>query len=97
MTNEKFRSVRVIAGNGSLKSVVKTPEVGEIDTEIPSAYQGEPVEIAFNPAFILDVLRNIAGDKVCLLLKDTSSPGVIKPYTDAPQDNYINVVMPIRI
>jgi len=46
---------------------------------------------------VLDVLRNVEQEKVCLLLKDTASPGVIKPYTDAPVDNYVNVVMPIRI
>ena len=97
VTSDKFRSVRVVAGNGVLKCQVKTPEVGEYEEEIEIGYDGEPVEIAFNPAFILDVLRFIDGEKVCLLLKDTSSPGVIKPYTDAPQDNYINVVMPIRI
>ncbi len=97
VTSDKFRSVRVVAGGGALKVQVKTPEVGEFEDEIETSYDGEAVEIAFNPAFILDVLRFIEGEKVCLLLKDTSSPGIIKPYTDAPQDNYVNVVMPIRI
>ena len=83
--------------NGALKIIVKTPEVGEQDDVIPAEYSGDPVEIAFNPAFILDVLKNIEGEKVCLMLKDTSSPGLIKPYTDAPEDTYLNVVMPIRI
>lgn len=60
-------------------------------------YDGDIVEIAFNPDFVLDVLRRIESDKVCLVLKDAMSPGVIKPFTEAPQDNFVNVVMPIRI
>ncbi len=97
MTSDKFRNVRLVASDGALKIIVKTPEVGEQDDVIPAEYSGDPVEIAFNPAFILDVLKNIEGEKVCLMLKDTSSPGLIKPYTDAPEDTYLNVVMPIRI
>ncbi len=97
MTNDRFRNVRLAIESGMMRVIVKTPEVGEYEDCTPVEYDGDSVEIAFNPAFILDVLRNIDTEKVCLLLKDTSSPGIIKPYTDAPSDSYVNVVMPIRI
>ncbi len=97
MTNDKFRNVRLCMRPDVMQVVAKTPEVGEYTEEIPVEYSGEEVEIAFNPIYVLDVLRNVEQEKVCLLLKDTASPGVIKPYTDAPVDNYVNVVMPIRI
>ncbi len=97
MTNDKFNSVRLNLKEGLLTLKVVTPEVGEYEEDLPAEYTGEPVEIAFNPDFILDVLRRIDNEKVCLVLKDGMSPGVLKPYTEAPLDLYVNVVMPIRI
>jgi len=97
MTNEKFNSVRFNLSESMLKLKVVTPEVGEYEEELVVDYSGENVEIAFNPDFVLDVLRRMDGEKVCLVLKDGMSPGVIKPYTEAPVDAFVNVVMPIRI
>jgi len=97
MTNDKFNSVRIGLGEGLLSLKVVTPEVGEYEEELPAEYTGEPVDIAFNPGFVFDVLRHVESDKVCLVLKDSMSPGVLKPYSEAPEDTYINVVMPIRI
>lgn len=97
MTNEKFNSVRFILSTGSVILKVVTPEVGEYEEEIAIEYDGEKVEIAFNPDFLLDILRHIDTEMVCLILKDTTSPGVVKPYTNAPLDSYVNVIMPIRL
>jgi DNA polymerase-3 subunit beta len=97
MTNEKFNSVRVIVSQGSMNLKVVTPEVGEYEEDLLVGYDGDPVEIAFNPEFVLEVLRHIDPETTSLLLKDGTSPGVIKPHHEAPRDNYINVVMPIRL
>lgn len=96
MTSDKFRNLKLIFEPGVMRLSVKTPEVGEYEEELPVDYSGEKIEIAFNPFFILDVLRYIESENVCLQLKDSGSPGVIKPYTEAPVDTYVNVVMPIR-
>lgn len=97
MTNDKFNSVRFSVEGGVVTLKVVTPEVGEYQEDLEIDYDGDIVEIAFNPDFVLDVLRRIDTEKVCVVLKDAMSPGVIKPYTEAPQDNFVNVVMPIRI
>ena len=97
MTNEKFNSVRFSFGKGLLGLKVVTPEVGEYEEELPVEYDGEVVEIAFNPDFVLDVLRRVDSDQVVLVVKDAMSPGILKPCTDAPDDSYVNVIMPIRI
>lgn len=97
MTNEKFNSVRFTLDSGNLMLKVVTPEVGEYQEEMPIEYDGEKVEIAFNPDFLLDVLRHVDSEMVCLVFKDSMSPGVLKPFSEAPVDNYINVIMPIRL
>lgn len=97
MTNDKFNSVRLKIDDGIVKLTVVTPEVGEYEEELSIEYSGDPIEIAFNPDFVLDVLKHIGTDTSCLVLKDAMSPGVIKPVVKDDSDSYINVVMPIRI
>ena len=97
MTNEKFNSVRFSLSNGQMTLKVVTPEVGEYVEDMAAEYEGEDLEIAFNPDFVLDVLRHVKTEMTVLILKDAMSPGVLKPYSEAPSDQYVNVVMPIRI
>jgi DNA polymerase-3 subunit beta len=97
MTNDKFNSVRFTLNPGEMKLNVVTPEVGEYEEEMPLEYNGSKVDIAFNPDFILEVLRHLDNEKLILLLKDGSSPGLIKPADDTPSHSYLNVIMPIRI
>jgi DNA polymerase-3 subunit beta len=98
MTNEKFNSVRFALENGAMVLRVNTPEVGEYEEEMEVDYDGARVEIAFNPDFVAEVLRRIASEKVALILKDSMSPGMIKPLAEeGPDDRYVNVIMPIRI
>lgn len=100
MTNDKFNSVRLQVSDGTLKLHVSTPEVGEYEEDMPLDYTGDEIEIAFNPDFVLDVLKHIESENTKLVLKDSMSPGVIRPVDDeeeAKGSEYINVVMPIRI
>ena len=98
MTNDKFNSVRFQINNGSMKLLVSTPEVGEYEEDLPLEYSGEELEIAFNPDFVLDVLKRIDTKNALLVLKDSMSPGVIQPSsTEDDGSEYVNVVMPIRI
>ena len=97
MTNEKFNSVRFKIEEGVAKLSVVTPEVGEYEEELSIEYSGDPIEIAFNPDFILDVLKQINTESSLLVLKDAMSPGIIKPGSNGESDKYVNVVMPIRI
>ncbi len=97
MTNEKFNSVRFILADNTVTLKVVTPEVGEYEEEMAIEYDGEKIEIAFNPDFLLDILRHVDSEMACLILKDTTSPGVVKPYRDGAVDSYVNVIMPIRL
>lgn len=96
MTNDKFNTVRIAVSPGQLMLKVVTPDVGEYVEEMPVSYDDEDVEISFNPDFVWEVVRRIETEKVALVLKDGQAPGMLQPYVDAPDDRYINVIMPIR-
>jgi len=97
MTNDKFNSVRFGIASGVMTLRVVTPEVGEYLEEMPIEYEGDEMDVAFNPDFMLDVLKRIDSETTSLVLKDSSSPGMLRAYSEAPSDKYINVIMPIRI
>jgi len=96
MTSDINRIVRLTAKPGSLVFRVRTPEVGEYTDEIAAEYAGSEIEISFNPDFLLDFLRYVQSERICMCFKDMNNPVVFKPYTEAPEDNYLNVVMPVR-
>lgn len=97
MTNDKFNSVRFLIEEDKMTFKVITPEVGEYEEDISIEYSGDPIEIAFNPDFVLDVLRHIDSDMTSVVLKDPMSPALLRPTDNASSEKYINVVMPIRI
>ncbi len=97
MTNEKFNTVRLQISEDRMLLRVVTPEVGEYEEEVPVQYDGEDIDVAFNPAFVAEILRHIEEEKTSFVLKDGGNPGLIKPFKEEGPDNYLNVVMPIRV
>ena len=95
LTNEESRGVR-LAFNGSEKSLVlssRAPEMGEakINVEL-SSYEGEDIEIGFNPTFITDALKVITDPEIMIELKSGNKPGLFKAGND-----FVYVVMPVNL
>src|SRR5918999_800165 len=64
LSNEKFRGVRWVLGDGSLKIVSSNAEQEEAHEELEVSYAGDALDIGFNVNYLLDVLNNVAGDKI---------------------------------
>lgn len=93
LTNEESRGVRLALDKDKLRLSSRAPEMGESEIDVPtSAYDGEPIEIGFNPAFITDALKVIADDSVILELKAPNKPGLFKSGGD-----FVYVVMPVNL
>lgn len=94
LTNEKFRGVRVVLGDNSLKLMAANAEQEEAQEEIEVQYQGDPLDIGFNVGYLLDVLNNLHCDEVQWSFNDANSSALI---TVAGNDKFKYVVMPMRI
>jgi len=92
LTSEKSSSIKLIFGKNKLKISASSPDVGEAHESISIKYSGKDIQVAFNPDYIMEPLRNIANDEIYVELIDDISPGVIK--CDVP---FIYVLMPMRI
>ena len=93
-SSEKTKSVKLNLENNSITLTSVSPDVGEAKESFNVDYQGEPKEVGFNGNYIIDVLETMSESEIKFLLTDELSPTVLKP---AENDNYISVVMPMRI
>lgn len=94
LSNEKFRGVRWVLTDGSLKIVSSNAEQEEAQEEIDVQYKGEALDIGFNVNYLLDVLNNMAGAEVECLFGDAASSTLFQ-FASEPAFRY--VVMPMRI
>lgn len=69
-------------------------ETGDNVADLDATIEGEPIEIAFNVKYIVDVLNVITTPNVALETSTATSPGVIRP---VGRDDYVYVVMPMHL
>jgi DNA polymerase-3 subunit beta len=72
----------------------RTPDVGEARETLPLPFQGEPLEIGFNPEFLRDGLEALEGRDLMLKLISPLRPGLIQA---ADGSGFQYLLMPIRL
>src|SRR6187455_2461384 len=77
LSNEKFRGVRWVIGEGSLKIVSSNAEQEEANEELEVKYAGDSLDIGFNVNYLLDVLNNVGGDGIECAFGDSASSALI--------------------
>jgi DNA polymerase-3 subunit beta len=91
VTSEESRGVDFTFGGGSLKLSSQAADVGKSHVDLPITYDGKPVEITFDPRYLIDALKTLDPDKpITAELIDHKNAAVFK--TD---DQYTYVVMPL--
>jgi DNA polymerase-3 subunit beta len=94
LSNEKFRGVRWVLADGSLKIVSSNAEQEEAHEELDVKYSGDALDIGFNVTYLLDVLNNVPGEDIECAFGDAASSALI---TYASEKDFKYVVMPMRI
>ena len=92
LTSEKSNSIKLKLDENKMVLSVSTPELGEAKEEIPGPYAGDSFEIAFNPVYMIDVLKNIDEDDIQIGFNDSFSPGVIRV-----GESFLYVIMPMKL
>jgi DNA polymerase-3 subunit beta len=94
LSNEKFRGVRWVLADGSLKIVSSNAEQEEANEELEVQYSGDALDIGFNVNYLLDVLNNVSGSALECAFGDSSSSALV---SFASEKDFKYVVMPMRI
>ena len=75
-------------------SVKAQAEIGTAYEEIEIELEGEPLQIAFNPKFLIDALRVVDDEKVALQFTTSLSPCILKPLQG---ENFRYLILPLRL
>jgi DNA polymerase-3 subunit beta len=72
-------------------------EYGNVEENISIDKEGEDIKIGFNSKYILDYLKVIDSEMISLNLIGKNNPCFIKEENEENKDNYIYMVLPVRI
>lgn len=91
---QKNAPLRMAFTDGELTVSAQTPDIGEAREALPVGFQGEPLEIGFNPEFLRDGLEAIEDSDVVLKLISPLRPGLLEA---ADESGFVYLIMPIRL
>lgn len=94
LTTEESRAVRLAFDKQRLTITSRSPEQGEATVEMPVDFDGDPIEIAFNPNYLIEPLKSLEADQVQFRLTESTRPGIIRG-EDA--SDFLYVVMPVAL
>ena len=92
LASEESKGIKLSLSKGALVFSSRAPETGDAQIDMAVDYNGEPIEIGFNPQFLIDVLRVVRAEEIDIHLGDSDRPGMIKTGSD-----FLYIVMPVNL
>ncbi len=93
-TLERGGSIKLSLAKGIMKIQASAQGRVEVESEIAVPYEGASFEIAFNPLYLIDVLKAFDQEEIAMELTSALNPGVVRPVND---DSYRYVMMPMKV
>ena len=99
---QRTAPLRLRFEQGQVTLSAQTPDVGEASESLPVNYQGDELEIGFNPQFLQDGLESVESDELQLKLITALRPGLIETVADgdgedAAPGSFLYLIMPVRL
>jgi len=91
--------VKIELGAGKLTIRVNTTDVGAGEETIEAKYADEPMAVAYNANYLLDILKNTEAEQVTFRLDKPTNAGVVEPeggLADKEED-LLCLIMPLRL
>jgi DNA polymerase III subunit beta len=95
MSDEKLKAIRLSFRTGALELTASSAEAGEAREVIPVEFEGETLDIGFNPLYLLDFMGACGSESISIAIKDAETQGLLRPVGPADLD-YRYVVMPMK-
>jgi DNA polymerase-3 subunit beta len=92
LTDDDSKGVRLSFSPGRLQLASRAAKKGEATVNMDVAYEGDEVEVGFNPHFLEDALRVLGGQNVMFNFKASDRPAVLRVGNE-----FLYVVMPVSL
>ena len=89
----KNNLIRMSFREDTLK-ITSNAELGDVEEETDASLNGDPIEIAFNAKYIIDVIRNVSEEDLYMKFNTNVSPCVVVPQTG---DSFTYLILPVRV
>ena len=97
IASDQTHRIKLSFNAGMLKFAVQTPDLGEAADELAVRYTGDPLDIGFNAAYLLEVLRYMPTEEVKLTFKAPERAATLEPEGWSEPAEYLCLVMPLRL
>jgi len=92
LVSRDSRGVKVQLQKNKMVIEAHSPEEGEAAVEVPIELEGDPIQIAFNPDYLVDPLKVLSMEQVVMEFRAPNTPAVLKAGAD-----FIYVLMPVTL
>lgn len=97
VASDQTHRIRLSFNAGMLKFAVSTPDLGEAQDELPIRYDGDPLDIGFNAAYLLEILRQMPTDEVRMTFRAPERASTVEPEGWTDPAKYLCLLMPLRL
>jgi DNA polymerase-3 subunit beta len=97
VASDQTHRIRLSFNSAMLKFSVSTPDLGEAQDELPVRYTGDPLDIGFNAAYLLEILRYLPTDEVRMTFKAPERAATVEPEGWSDPAKYLCLLMPLRL
>jgi len=94
LSSDEYKGVIFHFSKDNLMINSTNPDIGESKENMVISYQGDPIEVMYNPRFFIDTLSVMHEDNVVINIMDEEKPCKIEGEKDK---TYLSVIMPMRI
>ena len=94
LSSEDYKGVIFNFKEDNLSITTTNPDLGESKEDMVIDYQGDTIEVAFNPRYIMETMSVIESEKIIINIIESEKPCLLEV---ANEDTYLSVIMTMRI
>ncbi|MFH0778942.1 MAG: hypothetical protein V2A71_10030, partial [Candidatus Eisenbacteria bacterium] len=76
---------------------VSTADVGEAQETVPATYAGDEMDVGYNANYVMEILKSMDSDEVCLRLNTPLLAGIVEPVQKEEGEDMLCLIMPLRL
>ena len=97
VASDQTHRIRLSFNAGMVKFSVSTPDLGEAQDELPIRYEGDQLDIGFNAAYLLEILRQMPTEEVRMTFRAPERASTIEPEGWTDPAKYLCLLMPLHL
>ncbi|MCY3735772.1 MAG: DNA polymerase III subunit beta [Gemmatimonadaceae bacterium] len=97
LSSSYTHQVKVGLREGAIELTASSQEIGGDAREVlPADYSADPIEVAYNAQYMMEILRKIGSEEAIIDLKDSVTAAIVRPAEQLQGEDSYYLLMPMR-